>query len=201
MKLKFLYTFLLVGIGFSSCNELKPEEFIKQVNDEAGAFNSKHSFESKNLLLNTVFKPAEFNALMDLDGDTDYRNRFRQITEEQEASLRFDFRISCLDPSYDIIKDTLPPDLYIERIEYLTSAMKDDISLVMGTDTLMPNFFHFERTYNIMPYNNFLLGFDLPRDEVRDDIKILYDDKLFGVGRVEFEFDKNTINQKYPIDL
>ncbi|TNE81423.1 MAG: hypothetical protein EP332_04695 [Bacteroidetes bacterium] len=192
---------LLLGLVLMGCGKIKPQDFVNQVNDPKGNFCSLHEFENQNIMLSTVFKPAEFNALMGLESEQDYEDQFKLALNEQESSLRFDFRIACLDPSYDIIKDTLPPDLYIERIEYLTAKMAGDFSLVMGKDTIVPNFFHYERTYNMTPFNNFLLGFDLPRSKVHDNIRILYDDKLFGLGRIEFDFDKNTINQKYPIDL
>lgn len=193
-----LFILILMSIG---CNRMKPDEFIRQVNEDNGPFNSVKEFQANNLKLSCLYRPAEFNALMELNPASDFDNQFELAMEEQEGSLRFDFRISCLDPSYDIIKDTLPADLYLERIEYLTGEMASDFSLVLGSDTLAPTFFHYERTYNMTPFNNFLLGFELPREQVQKDIQILYDDKLFGIGRVQFDYKINTINQKYPIDL
>lgn len=184
-----------------ACAKQKPGEFVNKVNDKTSSFHSVRVFEDRGLELSMVFKPAEYNALMQINSEKNYKKEFQDALAEQEQSLRFDFRITGLQDGYDVIKDTLPPDLYLERIEYLSGAMTRAFSLVMDGDTLAPNFFHFERTYNMIPYNNFLLGFDIPRQKVEGPLQLIYHDALFGVGIVAFEFDQHTVKSPYPIDL
>jgi hypothetical protein len=204
MKLEKIKRSILTGVAamlfMAGCKE-DPSLFVSRVNDPKGDYFSVRDYEEQGIRLEVVYKPGEYNALMQASGDDFSKERYAEALEGERASLRFDFRISALEAGYDILKDTLLPADYTRRIEYLTGALGEDIYLKTGSDSLDCSFFHFERTYNAIPYNNFLLGFELRREDVKEDIEIVYQDRLFGLGRVVFKFPKNLINQKHSIQL
>lgn len=201
MRIQHYCFIVFAAIVVISCNQMKPQELVSMVNGAKEPLTLTKKYLDKGLQLSTVFKPAEYSALMQLSGDSDYDKEYSIALKEQEGSLRFDFRIQALDDGYDILKDTLPPELYLERIEYLTGAFSREFSLVVNGDTISPSLFHFERTFNMIPYNNFLLGFDLNREDVNSDVVLIYSGDLFQVGVQEFKFTESVISQKYSIDL
>jgi hypothetical protein len=99
------------------------------------------------------------------------------------------FRISTPNLKSELLKAGISSlEEYNQRILYCSFQMQNDLKLLDGRDTLNCELFHFERVYNLAPYATFSLGFPLGKMECNgkqiNDKTLIYDDKMFGVGRI-----------------
>ncbi len=184
-----------------SCQRYEPQQFIREVDASHSPFKVSKEFPEKNLRLELVFKPAEYHALMEAAGNDHAAEVYEKVLPEHEQSLQFDFRISALNYDTDILKDTLDPRTYQDRITYFTTQAGQDFTFLINGDSVLTELFHFERTYNVIPYNNFLLGIGTGRAELRTDLILVYHDRQFGLGPVEFVVPKSLIKKTYSITL
>ncbi len=83
---------------------------------------------------------------------------------------------------------------YQNLVQYFSYDLQNDIQLVQSTDTIKCGLFHFESTYDVAPFNNFLTRFDTTK-AYEDDIEFIYDDKLFGIGPVKFTIQKKDLEK------
>ena len=84
-----------------------------------------------------------------------------------------------------------------EKLDYFAFNMQNDLSLVAGKDTLACVLHHFERTYNIAPYCDFLIAFELPvknNSQVEDKI-FIFEDKLFKLGTIKLKIKKEDLHK------
>jgi hypothetical protein len=84
---------------------------------------------------------------------------------------------------------------YFQRLEYLTSNVQNDISLIEGTDTIPCGLCHYERNYGLSPYANIVLGFKKAsgKNEKQDRI-FVYDDQIWGVGKIMLKISNSDID-------
>lgn len=194
----FFLIFILV-ILFGACGQ-RPEEIVQMVNKKDTAYKISKSITQKDIQFDCKYKPSEYNALMEFSSEDINRKELQSLITENRKTLRFDFQISSLS-GIDRIKDTLAPDDYLRRIEYLSAQMQEAFRLIHAGDSLFPIFYHFERTYNVTQFNTFLLAFELPIEEVKTDVSLVFQDPLFASGQHVFLFDKSIINKKIRVKL
>lgn len=197
-QFRFFLIFVLVVL-FVACGQ-RPEEIVQMVNKKDSAYKRSKSIAQIDIQFDCKYKPAEYNALMEFTSADINRRELDNLIKENRQTLRFDFQISSLS-GIDRIKDTLAPDDYLKRIEYLSAQMQEVFRLIHDGDSLSPVFYHFERTYNVTQFNTFLLAFDLPIEEMKTDVSLVFQDPLFASGQHVFLFDKSIINKKIRVKL
>lgn len=84
---------------------------------------------------------------------------------------------------------------YDDFIAYLSFDMQNDFKLLCGEDTLMSVLYHFERTYGVTPYRKILMAFEKCRLD-DNNIKLVFNDKLYNYGIINFSFASEMIKQK-----
>lgn len=82
---------------------------------------------------------------------------------------------------------------YFARLQYFDFDAKQDIYLVHGSDTIPCAYYHFERTYDMVPFNCINLGF--PLQEPREKLRLFFDERVLGTGRIIFELDQKKIKK------
>lgn len=206
MMVKIKWTFLIISIiGItilfirSSANHVtsirdfqawfnKPENgFIKKRNVNGLEFSVQ--YRPPELMLINEIKREEaltlhmIDSLSNLYGDSDYF--LLTIRPDPEN----------FDPQGDLIKSRVENySQYSEAIKYLSFYLDENIELLVGEDTLVPNFYHYERGFEVSNKQSFLVSF--PRtDNSSQSKKFIFDDFVFYSGRLKFNFNNN---QNYP---
>jgi hypothetical protein len=168
-------------VAFSS-----PEKLISYVtSSENGYYKEKEIDEIK---FSALLKPIDYiKADQALKGDT------ATIAADDDLQY-FDFRITVKDFNMEFLKYNLPSaNDYSYRVAYCAYEMQKDIFLIDGKDTLPCIFYHFERTYNVVPFGHFLLAFKpAAKDAVRPKT-LMYYDRLFDKGLIKMTFLPNDL--------
>jgi hypothetical protein len=184
-KMKKLFYVYIILLALVSCSkrDLSPLQYVKWVENESNGLKLKKGIGDHEFSIQ--YKPLEYIALMEKKDERISENEVSKRTNELKGMEYYTFRISST-KNKEILTDNIGSENeYYERLQYCMSPMQDDINLVKGTDTIPCALFHFERTYGMTHYCNFVLGF--PTDNEKDkteDRKFIYNDRLFGNGPV-----------------
>ncbi len=84
---------------------------------------------------------------------------------------------------------------YQTNLHYYSFQIQKDIFLIEDGDTLVCDFIHMERTFDISPEIRMLLAFDASQQPTPTDKTILYDDTRLGLGPVKLTIAKQEIEQ------
>lgn len=159
-----------------------------------------------NFVFNLYYKPVQYEALQNLAGQPVNEETYRKSLDDFRGMEYYTLRIGSADHQTDILKNGISSDAeYYGRIQYYSSSAQNDLKLVAGKDTFPCSIYHFERTYKMSSFNNLILAFqtrdstDLP--ELKEDRKLVYNDKVLGVGKVEITISKEAINKIPQLSL
>lgn len=167
-------------------------EYVRYIDNPENGLIKEYSFADKGFKLMGCYKTPEYSAIKEIGPDAFNTDNFREMAKDFEGGYHFNFVISSIQSGYDAIKGKLSPNEYIDRITYMSGAIRNDFKLVAGLDTIPCSVCHFERTYNISPDNIIMLVF--PYTSVVDtDLKLIYEDKIFGVGSIVMDFKNKDI--------
>jgi hypothetical protein len=128
------------------------------------------------------YEPLEYVALRNLKAEKVTKSLLESEKKQISGFQYYTLTIET-DKGTDILKyGTNSPYDLSQRIDYYSFRMQNDLKLVEDKDTLPCIMFHFERTYGIAPYSNFVLAFELSASEkacLDRGIKYVYKDKQF----------------------
>ncbi len=189
------------AFGLAQCAadpQLTPVQYVNWVeNPENGL---RVSTAADDFVFTLQYQPIAYNVAREERQPTLSKALLEQETREREGLLYFMFRIALANgQGGSLLKYRIQePGEFEQRIAYCASAMQQDFSLAVGTDTLPCLLFHFERTYDIAPYSTFLLGFQKPADPEQD-LHLRYTDKLFGLEPVSLTIKAAALHSIPPI--
>ena len=167
------------------------EEFVELTSDKAFLSKSK---ELNGLKYDARPVPTDLMALRIL-GDDYNEERLDSLRKELQGIAYFEFRIEAPGSLTEVAKVGLTSMAeYQERIEYMAFEMQNNYSLQIDAESKECFIYHFERTYNIAPYSTFLLGFELSEEEEHKERTLVFDDDVFGAGRLKFKWTPNEFN-------
>lgn len=166
--------------------------YIKYIDNTENGLVQEYANEEKALKLKAQYKTPEYLAIKEIGVEAFHPDSIVTLAKEFDGGYHFNFTISSSVSGYDVIKEKLSPSDYLKRITYLTGEIRKDFKLVSGLDTLPCVVCHYERNYNISPNNVFILVFPY-QQKTESDLTLLYDDKLFNQGIVEFKFKNKNI--------
>lgn len=189
-----IIVFVVVLICGCAKNELKPDEYINYVESEKN--NIKNSKQIEDLNFSLQYCPTEYLLLKEFKTNNLSEKLVAERKKENENMVFFKLRISANNNS-DILNYKISSnDDYYERIQYLSYGFEEDIALLNGKDTLFPALFHFERTYGVVPFADFMLAFNAKIKEP-EKFQVIIDDKIFNTGLLKFSY-SNTDIQNIP---
>lgn len=169
---------------------LSPSLYLDWVNDRGnGLCRSK---EVSQVLYNLKFKPFEYIICQELGKENITSKEFKENYSELTGMTYFNFQIQVTDQSNEFLKYAPTNRMsYQERVMYCSFQMQNDIKLVVGLDSLPCSMYHFERTYGITPYGNFIIGFqELP---IAPEYTFVFSDNLFANGIIKFSFKRELL--------
>lgn len=189
---EFLILVLLVIFIGTGCRQsyLVGSEYMQYVENEKNGL--KHTKQIGDMSFQMQYCPTEYLLL----NEHKTEQLSHEIVEERlmhnDSMLFFKLRIKA-DGSNDVLNYQLnSSDDYYARIQYMSYGFEESIALVHKVDTIFPALFHFERTYGIAPYTDFMLAFDTG---IKEDgtFQILIDDKVFDNGLLKFTYKAEDI--------
>ncbi len=138
-------------------------------------------------------KPVEYIISKEVRGREINTVEYNRLKLELGTMDYYDFRISVSDYSDEFLRYNLE-DLsqYQNRIDYCAFQMENDIKMVDGIDSVSCTLFHFERTFSLTPYGNFLIGIPKcsPETVVRT---FVFHDRLFNNGTIKIIIDPSAL--------
>lgn len=188
--LNFIIVFVVVLICGCAKNELNPDEYINYVESEKN--NIKNSKQIEDLNFSLQYCPTEYLLLKEFKTNNLSEKLLAERKKENENMVFFKLRISAKN-NPDILNYKISSnDDYYERIQYLSYGFEEDIALLNGKDTLFPALFHFERTYGVVPFADFMLAFNAKIIEP-EKFLVIIDDKIFDTGLLKFSYSNKDI--------
>ncbi|WP_299242519.1 hypothetical protein [uncultured Aquimarina sp.] len=195
MILKKKYIFFLIGLLlFLSCQKEKKEPTFtteyKLYNLERSGWKSKSvshlfsDFEYKATLV-----PLQYYILKN-EGSKDLQ-KVDSIYEslKNERIIEVEFQHQNKD---DLLKGTYTNRDYESSVKYMSFYIEKDFKAVTQKgDTVNCSGVTFERNFKVAPFKRLLLHFgNIPEEE---NIKLIYQDNLFGNGLMKFNFKETPI--------
>lgn len=190
-----LFFSLVAALTVVSCKRttvVDAANYIKYVDNPDNGLIMTYTNDEKHLKITAQYKTPEYLAIKEIGTEAFQSDSILNLAAGFEGGYHFDFNVSSTELGYDAIKGKLAPKEYLERITYMSGAIRNDFKLVIGMDTLPCSVCHFERTYNISPDNILMLVFPYEKP-LEKDLTLLYDDKIFGIGKVSLEFKNKNI--------
>jgi hypothetical protein len=191
-NITILLILTLMGCGKQT---LPPDEFIAWVENSSHGLSVKKEF--KDVEFQVLFKPAQYIVAKELANGGIAKQDVPQRLKDLEGMQYFTLRIKATDSDELLSANAVNEEQYNQRLEYFMDAIQSDISLIDGKDTLPCALSHYERTYGLAPYNNFVLAFSKPKTKGNDNITskiIVFNDKIMGTGKVMLKIESKDLN-------
>lgn len=186
--LSFFLMFLLMNCKPSP---MAAGKYIRWIEDEDNGCCVSKKISDYEFRLQ--YKPVDYIIINEYKGVLPANEKFDKRKSDLSGMQYYTFEVKN-DKENELMRAGISNETeYFERLEYLTSYMQDDISLVIDNDTLPCHLFHYERNYGVSPWNNFLLGFDNRTSEKSGTRKLIYNDKLLGTGPIMLTIKESDI--------
>jgi hypothetical protein len=179
---------------FSSCSkkQLTIEEYKEFMSEPSNGLTIEKKIGNLSYCL-TYLSP-ELLAADELNGIGNSLSDFQKdsIIESYQGAYYFFFEIKSNNGSSVLNHRLSSPEEEITRISYFSFDFKDQVRCFFDKKEEKCIVFNFNRTYNLNPSLQFLIGFE--KVPFEQDLSVRIEDKIFGNGILKFHFSKNTIS-------
>lgn len=187
---------LLVLTSLFSCakkQELTKEAYLAEVTEKKEPLLMVKKFDDISFAVK--YRPLEEMVLFDLKDSVLTQKSFEKVSEKYTDMHYFTFSIESAKEKEIIAHNNTDQNEYFMNLDYLVNSIQYDFYLLEGNDTLPCSICHYERNYGISSINNLNLAFEKKNKSkaTANEITLVYDDKLFQVGKLKFRVDKETI--------
>jgi len=178
----------------SSCQKsLRPEKYVNRINTDENLVIEQ---AGENFTYEAMFRPDDFMALLSFGNESINKEHFYAQKKSYGDNINFQFRIHTKDKNREALKAGLLNKAdYFQRLNHLSEGVQRDFKILLGSDTLLCQMVHFERTYSMRPYVNLLLSFPCTPKQKKQDFTLLYNDLLFDGTSQKFVYQQSKINQ------
>lgn len=186
----FLF-FLLTALYSCSKGKLDGDDYANYIENKNNPLNKEKQIGDLSFQLQ--YCPLEYLLMKEFKTTHLSHKIIDQRKKENDSLLYFRLRIKGKDQNGDVINYKISSNEdYYTRLDYLSYGFEENLALANGKDTVFPAIFHFERTYGIAPYADFMMAFKT--NPVKDkDMDLLIDDNVFGNGLVKFSYSGKDI--------
>jgi len=182
MKNTFLSLLIIAIIGLSACtDELKPDDYIKWVENENNGLRSKKATTAATYVLQ--YEPAEYKALKRLQQSTLSKARLINGKEKYKSMHHFVLKVK-------------PEENFTGKdksiMEYLAYDFEEHILFIRGNDTLDRNImYHLESSAGVKPYYNILLAY--PKTDRKVDLELQISKNKLDSNSVQFALNREAL--------
>ena len=192
------FCLLFLVIAFNGCKHISLEshEYIRWIeNPQNGLVKTK---QINDILFIAQLKPIDYYILQNNQFQPIDSDLYINILQDVSGLIYFQYRIHLLNSNINpILSDKLNIP-YNKALSYLAFQANQDFSLQIGRQIYPCLLHHFEQSHQLSPNVDITLGFELPpssnyTDVFKNDLTLIYDDKLFGVGKIKISFNKEVL--------
>lgn len=162
--LAFLFIFILgtyVIYLFTKVSSLTVNDYISNV--DSGYYGNICNRNIGTTTLSAKYVPSSYLAL--INENVHSNQSFMYHKENYSFTSNYVLRIENSEVN-DLLKSiSSSSQEFQEVVQYFSFGIKDDLFLCLKEDTLLCNFVHFERIYNMAPFAIVNLGFELNEDQ------------------------------------
>lgn len=182
---------------FTSCGQRRVDvsDYLSFLNDENNGLGQKHQLDGVEYSLK--FIPLDYAILLDIGADKLDESKLKQLRNEQTGVVTFQFLIKPLSGEYDALeRNANQVDNSDARISYLIGHINEDFQLIGNNGTFPCSLHHYERLYNKSAGHKVMLCFEVENYEKLidgDEIKVVFNDRALGTGRLIYKFKTNTL--------
>ncbi|MBO9702129.1 MAG: hypothetical protein J7604_18110 [Sporocytophaga sp.] len=196
MRIPYLFLIFFLFISCSDSDKsLNEKEFIEWVEDEENGLLMMKEFD--DFIFTLQYKPAEYIVAKECVNKECSKEEIQSRIHELEELYHFNLKITAKDTQEEMLKKNISgTDEYFQRIEYFTSLAENDLKLYTLNDTIDCGLYHFERSYNMAPYSNMVVGFER-KVKTLQDLTFSFDEKVLGIGKINFKIEKDAL-EKLP---
>jgi hypothetical protein len=193
---KFLFlpaALLIIGLGACRPSNLGGKEYVTYIENEDNGLNTSKQIEG--LEYHLQYCPQEYLLMKEYKTYGLSQKLIDLKKKEAGSLLYFKLRIKDSKGQGDVLNYNIGSnDAYYRRIEFLSYGFEESIALVSSKDTLYPALYHFERTYGVAPYADFLIAFN-SEDFLNEDLAVLINDRVFDNGLIKFNYKREDLAQ------
>lgn len=119
-------------------------------------------------------------------------HRFNNRSEKAEDNI-LNFKLRIQDGSQKSILLSGTAEEQSQKLSYYSEYIREHISMIMDKDTIPCGMVVCERNYNMYPYTNLLLSFDIGDRTKVSKARIVLNDHYANTGKLYFSFKKNIL--------
>ena len=139
---KVVYIFSIGFLLLACKSKLSPKEYVKTIrSEEMGLVQSSGN---ENFNFSVQYKPLEYIAVLE-QRDNASEETVASRTKELKGLQYYNIKIQSL-KGEDVLKSGIQEEKeYYNRLNYLSTFLKQDLYIIQGKDTLSPALYQFER--------------------------------------------------------
>jgi hypothetical protein len=185
----YVCIFLLALFCFASCKKKNTKEnsykFFNYQEQEWKTMSQQHLIGEINYKATEV--PNEYYLLKNLNKEKNINAISKSLKNERVIEIEFEHSNQT-----DLLKKEYTNLGYKRAVEYMAFKIVKDFKVVTSSnDTIMCSGVNFERTFKVAPYKKIILYFN--NIDAKENIKLIYEDYLFGNGILKFNFSEIPI--------
>lgn len=191
----------LILIAGCSRSSMSAADFMTWANSaESGLVKKK---ELNGLIYTAMYRPAAYIALQN-EGRKNKATSVAGGLEEISATQHFVLQVESTDAADVLAVNAVSAEEYHARVIYLSYGVQECFLLADGADTLTCRLAQFEQMFGAAPYIRLSLVFDDPvtgnvvasntRNAQVNDKTLIYDDIVWGNGRMKFRIKATDLN-------
>lgn len=189
---KWLMLFPVLLIYGCNSSGLDIKAYKTYIEEEKNGLTVSKTIGELNYRLN--YCSPEYLLIKELRGGPIEDKILIEKKKELDSMYVFQLRIKDMGCHQDVLAHGIYDDQnYFERVDLLSYAMEENIIMINSGDTLFPAVFHFERTYGVAPYADFMMAFNIGNRKAND-FRILLNDQFFHNGLIQFNINEKSIN-------
>lgn len=191
-RYKIVLSLFLLLLLQASCNTS-----ISSIDDYKAWFNMPENGFVKSKIVNgfsfTVqHRPVDLMILNELKSFSNYDDKILDSLRDSYGNNKY-FLLE-ISPEKDVTEGVnfynlfSDYDSYSEAVNELAFKLNEQLSLIIGGDTLKPSLHIYEQVYELSSVQKFLVAFQTEDKEMANQMTFVYNDDLFRAGRLKFNF-------------
>ena len=187
---------ILIGptaLFFFGCKEkMTPEGLIQFIHSEASGMRHEYVVNDEKLVIQ--YLPSIYWKAAQMLG----KNLESQATD---SFAMFRVYFSNQNESQSLSRHTsVNKGDYLDRLQYLDGDARYDFLFKQGSDTILPVLYHYERTYDLVPFDCINISF--PYTVNKDaEFQLEYHDNMFSFGIIKWPVTSKELRKINSIEL
>ena len=184
--------FFGVALLMSACSKtkLQPSEYIAWSDNKEN--NLTRVYQQNAIRLSCQYTTPEYVSLKQADAANLDLAAVKENIAAVADMVHFKLRFQDSTSNNFLQNNYTTGEEFNLKSMYLSYDIRYDLKLVQGGDTAACALNHHERTYGSTPYETLLIAFPKLNEEITD-LELIFNDCVFGLGRVKYFFSKEDL--------